>query len=136
MDLALLDVPGPTRTALSAPFWDGAAAGRLLLQRCGDCRKWVFYPRRFCPHCWSLDLDWFEASGVGRLATWTTVSRPGHPGWEPAVPYVVGLVELAEGPTMLSHLLLAPHAARWGLELMVRFVPVGGAVLPCFEAAL
>ena len=135
MTLAELDVPGPNRTALTAPFWNAAAEGRFILQRCEDCGKWVFYPRAICPHCWSTSLDWFETSGRGRLATWTTVHRPGHPGWQPAVPYTIALIELAEGPTMLSHLLISPDAARLGMALRVRFEAIGTNVLPCFEPA-
>lgn len=131
MNLAELKVPGPTRTALSAPFWAAAAGGRLALQHCADCATWVFYPRQFCPHCWSPRLEWRDASGRGRLETWSVILRPGHPGWEPAAPYAIGIVRLTEGPTMLSHILTAQP--RLHLPLAVRFTQVGAEMLPCFE---
>ncbi|MGN6101392.1 MAG: Zn-ribbon domain-containing OB-fold protein [Devosia sp.] len=132
-DYADLAVPGPTVTALTRPFWEAAAAGRLLLQRCRDCRRWVFYPRATCPYCWSEALDWAEASGRGRLRTWSTVVRPAHPAWAAVAPYSVGLVGLAEGPTLLSHLLADPADLAPELPLAVRFLRVGEATLPFFE---
>jgi uncharacterized OB-fold protein len=127
-----LVVPGPTRTAVSAPFWDASAEGKFVIQRCDDCGRWVFYPRAICPRCWSRALTWTPASGQARLETWSTIHRAGHPGWQPAAPYTVCLVGLAEGPAMIS-LLLAPDAARLGLPLRVRFERIGETALPCFE---
>ncbi|MCE8470816.1 OB-fold domain-containing protein, partial [Rhodovulum sulfidophilum] len=57
--------------------------------------------------------------------------KPGHPGWIPAAPYVVGLVELAEGPTMLSHIL--GKAPEIGMDLTLAPTNTGGRVLPCFR---
>lgn len=133
-ELAELQVPGPTKTALTEPFWEAAEKGRLLLQHCGACGTWVFYPRAICPHCWSDDLEWKEASGTGRLKSFSQIWKPGHPGWSPAAPYFVALVELAEGPTMLSHVLTDRTDLSVGDALT--FVPtmIGGRVLPCFQA--
>lgn len=127
-----LEVPGPTETALTRPFWDAASEGRLLIQRCGACNKAVFYPRAICPHCWSDALVWEEASGQGSLKSFSEIWKPGHPGWIPATPYFVGLVELDEGPTMLSHIISAGQKVGAGAPL--RFAPtqIGGRVLPCF----
>lgn len=135
MTLAELSTPAPIATALSRHFWRGLADGQLMLQRCGDCGRWVFYPREICPHCWSPNLAWLRASGQGRLATWSVIHRAGHPGWQPATPYVVGIVRLAEGPAMLS-LILAPVAAlRAALPVRMAVTDVGGNQLPCFEPA-
>ncbi|MCE8439165.1 Zn-ribbon domain-containing OB-fold protein [Rhodovulum sulfidophilum] len=130
-DLSTLKVPGPTVIALTAPFWEAAAEGRLVIQRCGACGDAVFYPREICPHCWADALSWEEASGAGRLKTFSTIWKPGHPGWIPAAPYVVGLVELAEGPTMLSHIL--GKAPEIGMDLTLAPTNTGGRVLPCFR---
>lgn len=130
-DLSDLKVPGPTITQLTAPFWDAAEAGRLHLQHCEACQRAVFYPRRICPHCWSDRLVWREASGRGHLKSFSIVHRPGHPGWAPAAPYVVGLVELAEGPTMLS--LVLDEAPSVGMALRLRPTRVGDRRLPAFE---
>ena len=81
MDLDLLKIPGPTITALTAPFWAAAQEGRLSIQHCEDCDNAVFYPRALCPHCWSERLVWKDASGRGRLKSFSVVHKPGHPGW-------------------------------------------------------
>ncbi len=130
--LSDLKIPGPTVIALTKPFWDGAAAGRLMIQRCGACGQAVFYPRAICPHCWSDRLGWEQASGEARLKSFSDIHKPGHPGWAPVAPYVVGLVELAEGVTMLS-LILADGPVPVGTPL--RFAPtdIGGRVLPAFR---
>ena len=134
MDLSTLAVPGPTRTELTTPFWDAAAKGQLILQNCQTCERSVFYPRAICPHCWSDRLVWRAASGTGRLKSFSVVHRAGHPAWNEAVPYVIGLVELAEGPTMLSQISVAQDALRVGMSLTVQFTKVGREVLPFFRA--
>lgn len=132
--LAALDVPGPTRTAVSEPFWAAIDQGQFVLQRCRLCGDWVFYPRALCPHCWSDELDWQPAIGKGILKTFSVVHRAGHPGWQPATPYAVGLVALAESPTMLSHILVPPEELSVGMPLKLRITRIGAVLLPCFEA--
>lgn len=128
--LASLTVPGPTIIPLTAPFWQAAAQGRLLIQRCGACQQAVFYPREICPHCWADALDWTEASGKGQLKSFSIIAKPGHPGWQPAAPYAVGLVALAEGPTMLS--LILCEAPKVGMPLTLAPTDIGGRILPAF----
>lgn len=134
--LSDLQVPGPTVTPLTRPFWEAAAEGALMIQRCQGCGSAVFYPRAICPHCWADALVWEQASGEGRLKSVSQIWKPGHPGWIPATPYYVGLVELAEGPTMLSHILAPAGSLTVGDAL--RFAPqdIGGRILPCFETSL
>jgi hypothetical protein len=136
IDLDLLKTPGPTITPLTAPFWEAAFEGRLIIQSCEECGKAVFYPRPICPHCWSDRLVWREASGRGRIKSFSIVSKPGHPGWLPAAPYVVGLVELEEGPTMLSFILApADHACMVGEPLELAPTRIGGRLLPAFKSS-
>lgn len=135
VDFAGLSVPGPTITAVTQPFWDAVDDGRLIFQRCTDCGAAVLYPREICPRCWADALQWEDGSGRGRLKTYSIVSKPGHPGWAPAAPYVIGLVTLDEGPTMLSHILCGDHRPVVGLP--VEFAPtrVGDWRLPFFRLA-
>jgi len=134
-DFSTLKVPGPTRTALTAPFWDAARSGRLTLQHCDACGKTVFYPRAICPHCWSDRLRWRDASGRARLKSFSVVHRPGHPAWGAVAPYAIGLVELEEGPTMLSHILVPLDRLAVGMPLKVTMTRVGSDVLPFFGPA-
>lgn len=132
-DLSELKVPGPTTIALTEPFWEAAAEGKLLIQRCKDCGNAIFYPRAICPHCWSESIDWEEASGKARLKSFSEVFKPGHPGWAPVAPYFIGLVLLDEGPTMLSHILANGQDIKVGDPLVFAPTNIGGRVLPCFE---
>ena len=124
--LSELNVPGPTVTALTEPFWAAARVGKLLIQRCRDCNRAVFYPRGLCPHCWAGTLDWEEASGAGRLKSFSLVRKPGHPGWTRAAPYMVGLVEL-------RHILTDGRGVAVGDSLHFAPTDIGGRILPCFE---
>lgn len=128
-----LNAPGPLSTSISRPFWEAAAQKKFVLQRCMQCRAWVFYPRGHCPHCWGNDLKWEPASGSGRLRSFSVVHRPGHPAWKSVAPYALGIVELNEGPTMLSTLPVEDIGAlHVGMQVEVHFVRVGNFTLPMF----
>jgi uncharacterized OB-fold protein len=127
--------PIPHSDAMTEPYWAGARARRLLMPRCGDCGKYHFYPRSLCPHCSSAHLEWQQVSGAGTLYSYTIVNRAPSPAFAPEVPYVVAIVELDEGPHLMSNLVgCAPAAATIGMKLKVAFREVGeNSVLPVFE---
>jgi uncharacterized OB-fold protein len=135
IDLSTLDVPAPIPTSVSAPFWEAATGGTLVLQHCESCGSAVFYPRRLCPHCWSDRLTWRAASGRGQLASWSVIHRAGHPGWQVATPYVIGLVRLDEGPTLLTLVLEEEGRLHADAPMEVVFTDIGGRILPCFRIA-
>src|SRR6056297_1143604 len=112
----------PPSSALSDVFYAGCREGRLLLQYCSDCERWQFYPRILCSHCGGRGLHWRPATGSGRVATFTVFRHPVSPAYE--TPYVVALVDLEEGPRMMSHIV--------GCE--PESVEVGAAVTLSFEA--
>ncbi|WP_369223384.1 Zn-ribbon domain-containing OB-fold protein [Streptomyces sp. R39] len=124
----------PEPDAFTRPYWEAAAEGRLLLRRCGSCGRAHHYPREFCPHCWSEDVSWERAAGRATLYTWSVVHRNDLPPFGDRVPYVAAVVDLAEGPRMMTELVAAdPGTLRAGLELEVAFrggVPVFRPV-PC-----
>lgn len=128
-----LNVPGPTTIELTEPFWTAAERGQLLVQRCADCDRANLYPRSLCPHCWSRKLDWEEASGRASLRSFSVVHKPGHPGWLPVAPYIVGLAALQEGPVMLSLILPCDHKPSVGATLALAPTNIGGRVLPAFR---
>lgn len=133
VDFAALNVPPPTPTALSAPFWAAAAKGRLLLQRCASCGQFNAYPREICPHCWSQDLTWEEVSGQAKVQTFTRVHQAGNAGWQLAAPYVIALVRLTEGPVLLTQLLATERPVHAGDACRVVFTKVGDWELPFFR---
>ena len=87
----------------TAPFWEAAQAGKLLIQKCGACGHFQFYPRPICLACEMRKPLWVEACGDGTVYSMTTVRTSVTPDLKP--PYVVGLVELTEGVRMLGGIL-------------------------------
>ncbi|WP_342641459.1 Zn-ribbon domain-containing OB-fold protein [Rhodoligotrophos ferricapiens] len=124
----------PRPTDISKPFWDGCRDHRLLMQQCQDCRTVTFYPVYMCPSCASERLEWVELSGRGHVHSVTTVHRPSAPAFAPAVPYVLALIEVAEGPIMMSNI-VGPDAlsTQIGDEVAVVFEDVGEVTLPRFR---
>jgi uncharacterized protein len=86
----------------SAPFWDGAERGELLVQRCHGCGAHQFYARPFCLACGADDPEWVSVSGAGTVYSAVCVRIPVVD--DLPVPYAVGLVELDEGPRLLAGL--------------------------------
>lgn len=116
-------------------YWDGAKAGKLLLNRCTPCERAYFPPRRFCPRCGSRDVSVMSASGRGRLYSYIINALPA-PGYEP--PFVVAVVELDEGVRMVSNIVDCPpepEALRLDMPLEVTFETRGDVVVPQFRPA-
>ena len=112
--------PRPTITAANAPFWDALRQHRLVLPRCGRCGATSLPPGPVCPFCLSLQIDWYDAEGVGRVTSWVVYNRIYHPALAEAIPYAVVEVELAEGPRLTSSLVgVANQAITAGLEVEV-----------------
>ena len=95
----------PIPTPETQHYWDGAQRGELLLQRCDACDHAYFPPRPFCPECASREVSVFQASGKGRLYSYV-INHMKSPGFEP--PYAIAVVELEEGPRLMSNILGCP----------------------------
>ena len=93
----------PEADAFTRAYWDAAAGGRLLIRRCGACGRAHHYPREFCPYCWSEDVVWERASGRAVLYTWSVVHRNDLPPFPDWIPYVAAVVDLDEGPRMMTN---------------------------------
>ncbi len=93
--------PLPQPTPESQEYWDGLKRHELRIQRCRDCTQYYFYPRPFCPHCHSENVEWRTVSGRGKLHTYVIAHR-GHPAFES--PYVIAMVELDEGAKMMTNI--------------------------------
>lgn len=107
-----------------------------MLQHCVDCERAVFYPRLRCPHCWGNALTWVEASGRGTVASYTIIHRPGHPAFAADAPYVVALVDLAEGVRILSNIVNCPiETVQVEMPVNVVWEAQGEFTLPKFQPA-
>lgn len=100
----------PVPTDITRAYWEGAAAGKLLIQHCQDCGHHQFFPRPFCLACMSGELAWKATSGKGTIYTFTVNHRPAHASLAERVPYVVAMIDLDEGVRMMANLLDAPPA--------------------------
>ena len=123
----------PRPTELSRPYWDGCGEGILRLQQCLECSRFQFYPRIICSHCGSSQLHWQVASGRGVIASFTIVQR-GISAAYPA-PYVVALIDLEEGPRMMSQVIDPdPRRLHIGAPVDVAFESWSeGIKLPVFR---
>ncbi|OEY66314.1 OB-fold domain-containing protein [Marinobacter sp. X15-166B] len=117
--------PMPMPTSISAPFWEGLKAGRILMQHCGACDQWTFYPRRHCSHCWSSQVEFREVSGEGRLYTFTVARVPTLPEFAGPEPQLMAVVELDEG-VRLNTTLVGVSADE--VEVGMRVKPVRARV--------
>ena len=128
----------PQPTPETKPYWDAAREGRLLLPWCEDCGQPHFYPRNICPHCGGARLAWRQASGRGRLHTYVINHKPAE-GFEDRVPYVIAVVELEEGPRLMTNIDIAdptPETLRIDMAVEVAFRAVTETVtLPVFRPA-
>ena len=93
----------PKATPETVPFWEATKKHELRMQRCNDCNRYYFYPRPYCRHCMSENTEWRTLTGRGKLHTYVINHRPG-PGWENDAPYVIAIVELDEGPRMMTNI--------------------------------
>jgi uncharacterized protein len=112
-------IPSPSR--LTAPYWNAASRGELLLQRCRACDRHQFYPRDACTNCGSTELQWVQASGRGTIYSYTVFHRPPHPAFD-RLPLVVALVDLEEGPRMTTNIVGCDVGEiRIGMPVLVEF---------------
>jgi uncharacterized OB-fold protein len=123
----------PPDTELSRPFWEGCREGELRLQQCNSCDRFQFYPRIICSHCDGDGLSWRPVSGRGRIASFTVVRRGISRAYE--APYIVALVDLDEGPRMMSTVVdCEPESVAVGDTVQVQFEAWGGNYLmPVFR---
>lgn len=128
------EVLQPIPDERSAPFFDGAREGRLMLQRCTSCGVWHYPVRTRCPACQQASLEWAAASGRG------VVFSHGRPhrvpaGLEARMPLTLVVVDLQEGVRMSSNLIDAdPARVRTGMRVEVAFEKLSGeSVLPVFR---
>jgi uncharacterized OB-fold protein len=112
----------PRPTPETEVFWQGCHKHELLLQRCRRCSEFQFYPRIVCTHCAGDDLEWVRASGRGEILTFTIVRRPVSEAYADDVPYVVALIGLEEGPTMMCNIVRCdPESLQIGDPVHVLF---------------
>lgn len=122
----------PDDMPAAGPFWESAASGKLVLPWCGACARPVTYPRDFCPRCHATVTEQRELSGHGVVYSYAVETRP-QPGCDLPPPFVVALVDLAEGGRLVTNVLADPRQVSIGLAVEAVFVTdEDGRTIPRF----
>ena len=123
--------PIPQPDDATAPYWDAARRGELVVQHCAECDGPRFPPRPMCPHCRSLECGWRPVSGRGTVYSWVRCHPPVLPAFRELVPLTIVLVELEEDPVLriVGNLLEASaDDVRIGLPVEVTFEQIAPEV--------
>lgn len=112
----------PVPTPLTMPYWEGCRQAELRIQYCPGCDHYQFYPRSVCTECLG-GVEWVTACGQGKVATFTVVRHPIAEAYAAEVPYVIALVELSEGPRLMSQIDCDLDAVEIGMPVEVFFEP-------------
>ena len=121
-------IPAPKPNPETAPYWQAAAEGRLLIRRCTTCGEPHHYPRSICPFCFSGETTWEQACGRGTIYSFSVMRRA-------PVPYAIAYVTLEEGPTIMTNIIDADlDAIDIGQPVDLVFQPSdGGPPVPMFR---
>ena len=111
--------PAPDTTGLGAHYWNALREGRLVYQSCTSCKKGRLPARTECPHCLSPEWTWEEASGRAKLISWVVYHHAYHPWFAKKLPYNVSVVELAEGPRLISNVLSGEQSLKIDMPLQL-----------------
>jgi len=129
--------PMPVVNPWARPFWDGMRKEKLMLQKCSDCAKFIFYPRIVCPHCFSDNLEWAQSNGKGTVYSYTVVENNAPSFFQDEMPFVVALIRLQEGVQMMSNIVSCePSEVYCDMPVEVTFNKVSEEfTLPKFRPA-
>jgi uncharacterized OB-fold protein len=112
----------PRPTPETKPYWDACQQHQFLIQRCNQCSHYQFYPRILCTACMSRDVTWVAAKGLGQVLSYTIIHRAISKAYAAEVPYIVALIQLQEGPTMMSNVVgCDPAKITIGMPVRVAF---------------
>jgi uncharacterized OB-fold protein len=115
----------PSPTLDSQPYWDGLMERRLLLQQCADCGTVRHYPRPVCDQCYSMNVEWIEASGDATIHSWTISHHAFHPCFKKDLPLTLVTADLAEGVRLCARLRnVPPESLSFGAAVRVTFEAV------------
>ena len=117
------------------PFWAKLREHKLTAQRCTSCGKYFSYPpQASCPHCLSTDYQWQELSGKGKVYSFVSYNRAWHPSYEGKTPYNVSLIDLDEGPRLISNVIdCPPEKVTIGMAVEVVYEDHEDFTLPKFR---
>lgn len=119
-DVPNMPVPEPSPETVA--FWAAAREERLVIPRCDACSFNWFPPAQACPRCGSEQYSWVEASGKGTVFSFTVYHRLYHGAFKNKLPYVVAIIELDEGPRLISNVVhIEPEKVHCDMPVKVIF---------------
>jgi uncharacterized protein len=127
--------PLPKINSDTRAFWEGCARHELAFQRCMSCGCVPWPSSIICPECHAKEMDWLISKGRGTIYTYAVYHVAYHPGFVNDIPYVAAIVELHEGPHLLTNIVgCKPEEVKCGLEVDVAWDDVKpGISLPKFR---
>jgi len=114
-----MSFPEPEIAPLNKPYWDGLKEGELRFQRCKSCGHCWLPARESCPKCLAADSEWRPSSGRGKILSWVVYHTAYHDAFADRVPYDVTLVELEEGPRLLTNIVNGERGAKLRIDALV-----------------
>lgn len=124
----------PDSDDVTRPFWEACGRRELVYQRCAGCAHCWLPASVVCPRCWGVNPEWVQARGDATVFSYAVYHRAYHPAFEALVPYVVAVIELGEGPRLISNVVdIPPEAVTVGMTVRLDFQEVEGGLLPVFR---
>ena len=122
----------------SQPFWEATKQHKLIYQTCNDCKEVIFYPRRHCTNCGSLNTSWQESRGEGSVYTYSVIMQSRHPAFKDLGAFAIGYIDLDEGFRMMSNIVGVNDPVKdihCGMRVKVHWEDQGedAVSLPMFE---
>jgi uncharacterized OB-fold protein len=131
---AMVPWVAPIADTFTAPWWAACRERRLLVRSCAACGRTHFPPRPACPHCWSDQVSWADVTGNGTLYTFSVVRENDLAPFGASLPYVPAIVELHEGPRLMTTIIESPSTAiAVGAAVEVVFVDRDAWTFPAFR---
>ena len=125
----------PPISDAAKPFWEATRSQSFELPWCRSCKQFFWYPRELCPRCLGEDIEWRPASGNATVYACSIQTKPAHPTLADRVPYVVALIDLEEGPRLMTNIVNCdPAAVSIGMPVQLTWEALDdGRHLPVFE---
>ena len=96
--------PLPVINEDNAPYWEYCRNHELRMQKCTDCGHIRFPASIVCPKCNSMEAEWTQLSGRGKVYSYVIYHMAYHPSYKDDIPYTVAIIQLNEGPRMESNI--------------------------------
>lgn len=129
------DFPLPDTTGIGAHYWNALREGRLDYQCCNRCNNAWLPARTECPKCLAAEWTWKTASGKAKLISWVIYHHAYHPWFAKKLPYNVSVVQLVEGPRLISNVIATGKPMRIDMPLQLIIEREADVALARFKPA-